>query len=301
MPETLSKNTCFVIMPFSETTKDHTEDYWTKHFSDFLKPEIESSGSFIAIRSSPLKGDILKQIITNLVISSVVIADLTDLNPNVLWELGVRQSFKNCTITIADYKTKLPFDLGGKGTLFYYPNNYIKMQGFLTNFHAALKECLEHPESTDSQVLETIGGRGSLFQVLRKQEILGRLNAIEKEISNNESILESICRMCELNSQRRVARQRDITKIAAVRFTEIAVEALIVNRYLDSGDTFYNSAYRYLETCSVCNQVIAAAISQENRERTDNWFLKNKLTKMQIFVSFHQQIIEQYNKLKTGN
>ena len=60
----------------------------------------------------------------------IVVVDLTDSNPNVYWELGVRQSFKHGTITIAEKGTELPFDLGVKGTLFYYPEDYIKMSEF---------------------------------------------------------------------------------------------------------------------------------------------------------------------------
>jgi hypothetical protein len=41
---------CFVIMPFSETTPEHTEDYWTRHFDTFLKPLIEGSGSGVSFR-----------------------------------------------------------------------------------------------------------------------------------------------------------------------------------------------------------------------------------------------------------
>jgi hypothetical protein len=32
---------CFVIMPFSQSIEEHTEDYWTSYFNDFLKPMIE--------------------------------------------------------------------------------------------------------------------------------------------------------------------------------------------------------------------------------------------------------------------
>jgi len=105
-----SKKQCFVIMPFSETTEKHTENYWTEHFEDFLKPLIEECPQLEAYRSKPLHGDILKDIITKLIISPLVVADLTDLNPNVFWELGIRQSFKHGTITIAQEGTKLPFD-----------------------------------------------------------------------------------------------------------------------------------------------------------------------------------------------
>ena len=98
-------------MPFSKTTNEHTEDYWTNHFNKVLKPLIEEDTTVEAHRSTPMRGDILKQIINDLVVDPIVVADLTDKNENVYWELGVRQSFKHGTITIAEEKTVLPFDI----------------------------------------------------------------------------------------------------------------------------------------------------------------------------------------------
>jgi hypothetical protein len=86
---------CFVIMPFSKTTAKRTERYWTDHYNNFLKPKVDSVGGIEAERSKPLRGQILKDIITDLIFADIVIADLTDNNPNVFYELGVRQSFKH--------------------------------------------------------------------------------------------------------------------------------------------------------------------------------------------------------------
>lgn len=119
MSEKQQPKRCFVIMPFSKTTAKHTQEYWTKHFDDFLKPLIEESLQIEAFRSEALRVDIVKQIIADLITSDVVVADLTDHNPNVYWELGIRQSFKYGTITIAEESTKLASDIEKKGTLFY--------------------------------------------------------------------------------------------------------------------------------------------------------------------------------------
>jgi hypothetical protein len=114
-----NKKQCFVIMPFSKTNEHHSDDYWKRHFLSYLKPLIERSKEFEAFRSEPLRGDIANKIITDLTNADVVVADLTDFNPNVLWELGVRQSFRHCTITIAENGTKVPFHFSHKGILFY--------------------------------------------------------------------------------------------------------------------------------------------------------------------------------------
>jgi len=180
-----NRQTCFVIMPFSKTTEEHTENYWTEHFENFLKPLVEVNPDFEARRLEAIRGDILRQIITDLVVSPVVVADITDNNTNVYWELGVRQSFKHGTITIAEAGTKLPFDISGKGTLFYYPKNHLKMEEFRRRFKEAIQDCCSHPDRPDSQVLEIISGRGTLFEIFRRDEAIRRLEAVLTECIRN--------------------------------------------------------------------------------------------------------------------
>ncbi len=238
------KGKCFVIMPFSKTSEQHTEDYWTKHFEDFIKPLIESTHPIIAERSSPLRGDILRQIVTDLVSVPIVVADLTDSNPNVYWELGVRQSFKHGTITIAENGTTLPFDLGGKGTLFYFPNNHIRMQGFSRQFHTAISDCLEHSTSPDSHVLEAISGRGTLYQILMRDESLRRLDAVISELNYNANVLDVCIKQCKENIELR--KEEKSVSFPTMLLNAVAVESLIVSRYIDAKKDFYELAETYM-------------------------------------------------------
>lgn len=232
-----NRETCFVIMPFSKTTDEHTEEYWTEHYENFLKPLIEENPNLEARRSEALRGDILKQIITDLVVSQVVVADLTDNNTNVYWELGVRQSFKHGTITIAEAGTKLPFDIGGKGTLFYYPKNHLKMKGFIKQFKEAIQDCCSHPDRPDSHVLETISGRGTLFEIFRRDEAIRRLDAVLSECNLNLQLLERIANRARAN----LRDPKNLTYIAS-RFRIIAIELLITNRYVDEDQKFFDLA-----------------------------------------------------------
>jgi hypothetical protein len=181
-------------MPFSRTIAKHPKSYWTKHFQSFLKPLIGEIPGLEARRSTPLRGDILREIITTLVTSRVVVADLTDLNSNVFWELGVRQSFKHGTVTIAEEGTKLPFDVSAKGTLFY-SNERLKNEAFRKDFKEAVLDCLEHPERPDSQVFEILSGRGTLFEIFRRDEAIRRLNAVLADIKWNNELHNTILRL----------------------------------------------------------------------------------------------------------
>lgn len=103
--------TCFVIMPFS-TTASCTEEEWTWIFENVFKPAVEGTGlDYECRRSVATRGNIVASILQELNDTYVVLADLTDRNANVFYELGVRHTLKDRTILVAQKKEDIPFDL----------------------------------------------------------------------------------------------------------------------------------------------------------------------------------------------
>jgi hypothetical protein len=92
--------------------------YWDNFFSDFIKPAVEKLG-YACSRSSADPGNIMKAIVKELLNSDVVLAVLTDYNPNVWYELGTRHSLKHGTIMMLENGQKIPFDLKPYGVIFY--------------------------------------------------------------------------------------------------------------------------------------------------------------------------------------
>ena len=64
-------------------------------------------------------GKITSQIIHEVQRADVLVADLTNLNPNVMYELGIRQATNKPSVLIAKKGTNLPFDLQAYRTVFY--------------------------------------------------------------------------------------------------------------------------------------------------------------------------------------
>jgi len=254
MPE--NRETCFVIMPFSKTTKKHTEEYWSDQFNTFLKPLIEENPYLEARRSEALRGDILQQIITSLVFARVVVADLTDQNCNVYWELGIRQSFKHCTVTIAQFGTNLPFDLSGKGTLWYYPNNHLKMQQFREAFKAAIDDCLKNPNAPDSRVLDTLGGRGTLFEIFRRDDAIRRLDAVLSELNTNKALLNLMIKTAKRNIEIGDKKLRETIITSPSPLGTTAISLLIAERYVEEGASFFNEIERYHRSNQFLNGLI---------------------------------------------
>lgn len=106
---------CFVILPFGKTTDTHDADYWKDHFENFIKPAIERASDgkkllgYQAKLANPPGGGIIDNVFKNLQEADVVLADLTDFNPNVVYELALRQCLQDKTIMILEKGPDLPF------------------------------------------------------------------------------------------------------------------------------------------------------------------------------------------------
>lgn len=255
-------------MPFAKTTESHTESYWTDHYKNFLKPIIEETLEITVTRSSPMRSDILKGIIKDLIHSDIVVADLTDNNPNVFWELGVQQSFKHGTVTIAEEGTKLPFDISSKGTLFYSNKNHIKTKSFIKSLKLAVKDCTNNPERPDSNVLETLTGRGTIQEITARKEIKRKLDALVIEYESNYSKFNDIIRVMRENTRKKKPGQ----SVRTERLRTSSIELLMTNRYLETKYSLYQYAETYFDSLNTLNGQLM--IWESHAKGTEDWCLK---------------------------
>lgn len=112
--DTISKElTCFVIMPIADTA-----GYEPSHFDRVYKHLIQPAcikANFKAVRADEISNTnfIVLDILRRIVESDIAICDLSSRNPNVMYELGLRQAFNKKTVLIKDEKTINPFDVQG--------------------------------------------------------------------------------------------------------------------------------------------------------------------------------------------
>ncbi|MFZ1425269.1 MAG: hypothetical protein WAS21_00695 [Geminicoccaceae bacterium] len=102
----LQENLVFVIMPFSEKLTDI--------YMQFVKPTVESK-SMICRRADDITSNniIIADIWKSICEARFIISDITDLNPNVMYELGIAHTLGKETILMKqkDTSTKFPFDI----------------------------------------------------------------------------------------------------------------------------------------------------------------------------------------------
>jgi hypothetical protein len=265
----------FIIMPFSQTIPEHTEEYWTSHYEHLLKPSIQGITDLPIERSKVVRTDILRDIIRNLIVSQIVLADITDLNANVMWELGVRQSFRNGTIVIAEEGTQIPFDISIKGMIKYPkltsdPHYHSEMSKFKENLKIAIDDCVNNPNINDSHVLETISGRGTIFEIISRDETIRKLDALVNEVESNVKLWPILIDHIQTNQQY-ANNPRGGGVFLTSRFRTHSMELLLTTRYLIQSPEFYSRLQNYLEDLVRLNSQIN--IWMNDIKSTTAWFM----------------------------
>ena len=108
----MKKKLCFVLMPFKET--------YRQVYDVVLKPTVESLG-YECIRADDIRvqRNIMRDVIELIDRADVMIADLTDSNPNVFYELGICHALARQTVVITQSMADVPFDLRSYRTILY--------------------------------------------------------------------------------------------------------------------------------------------------------------------------------------
>lgn len=113
---------CFIIMPISDQD-GYDKGHFNRVYEHLIKPACMKAG-FKPIRADEeVKTNyIVVDIIRKILDSEMVLCDLSAKNPNVLYELGLRQAFNRKVVLIKDKKTNRIFDIQGLRTIDYDEN-----------------------------------------------------------------------------------------------------------------------------------------------------------------------------------
>jgi len=146
----------FVIMPMNNT--DHfSKIEWQKFYEDVIYKNVTSSG-FACKRSDSdiTRGSLIKNLVKNLASSYVVLADITDYNPNVMYELGIRHALAIRTIIIVQKGIIVPFDLKTYWYMEYDPNEKSSVDKLTLFIKNALENIHHEPYKLDNPIADFI-------------------------------------------------------------------------------------------------------------------------------------------------
>lgn len=149
---------CFLITPIGgekSPVRQHA-DWVYYHVVEPLFRERGYRSSRADLISDPFMiNDSVFQAITE---ADICVADLTTLNANVFYELGVRHTLVQPVIHIAQVDTVLPFDNAGYRTIFFDRQDFHSME-FLRGEIAKQIDAIEGPAFQPSNPLTQYRGR----------------------------------------------------------------------------------------------------------------------------------------------
>ncbi len=166
-----STNTGFVISPFGEP--------FDTYFAHIVKPSLEECGLY-AVRGDSLyrPTTIVDDIWQGIQEAKLLIAELTDRNPNVFYELGLAHAISKPVILISKSIEDVPFDLRSIRVLVYdkdHPDWGNKLRASLTR---AIKEVLQSPTTA----IPTTFKQAIKPNTPEESETLMRLEALESMV-----------------------------------------------------------------------------------------------------------------------
>lgn len=197
---------CFVIMPISNQI-NYEENHFTLVYEDIIKPSIIDN-NMIPIRADETKNTNLIQldILKNIIQSPIAICDMSSKNPNVFYELGMRQAFDLPTVLLIDDETKVPFDISGLRYVTYKKNmSYRNVKMAISNLTNALKETYEKRndkteinslirlmELTSAKIETSTISKSEKIELLHELELKEIKSSIKQLVNMQNSIINKI-------------------------------------------------------------------------------------------------------------
>ncbi len=191
--ETKEKRRCFIITPIgseSDPIRRHIDGI----INAAIRPALESNYIIEVAHKISEPGTITKQIINEIYNDDLVIANLTNNNPNVMYELAFRHSLGKPVILIAEKGTPLPSDIIMERTIFYQNDaqGIIDLREELKSAEASVDfskktspiYSILHEVDKDAKIVElSRSTQNDEANVL--EHILNRLNSIESTVQTS--------------------------------------------------------------------------------------------------------------------
>ena len=175
---------CFIVTPIGPDSSDIRRA--TDGLIDaVLRPALKDLNfDCIVAHEITAQGSITRQVVRHILDDELVIANLTHLNPNVMYELAVRHCANKPVVVIAEQGTKLPFDLVDQRTIFY-TNDMRGAVELVPALETAVKEAIKGSAEPDNPVYQVAKDAVMVkaAQTSEERYFIDRLDRIESALS----------------------------------------------------------------------------------------------------------------------
>lgn len=183
----IKNNNCFVITPIG------AQDGRERRFADGITKEVitpvlkEFKLSPVVAHEISETGSINDQVVRHIYNDKLAICNLTGLNPNVMYELGIRFTMRKHTILICENGTSLPFDIIAERTIFYTNDiaGSSELKDQLRNMIAEI-DYEKAPDNPIFKVLDYENAMGNFKQEDVNDALIQRLQDLIRYNGNSE-------------------------------------------------------------------------------------------------------------------
>jgi hypothetical protein len=215
MGNEISNIQCFFITPIGDS-----DSPIRKHADEILNNYLMPIGQELSVQivrgdSSTQPGSIMRQVVEWISQCSVVVADLTGFNPNVMYELALAHSFRKPTVLIQRTASndRLPFDVVQERIIQFDPSLTVDRERARIELKSQMQACLnggiDTPVSTalDLFHIQNLPDGKEMTRTLEK--ILHEV----KSIQFGSALSELINHQSNINPTRLVDLGREIEKL----------------------------------------------------------------------------------------
>lgn len=183
---------CFVVCPIGEENTP-TRKRSDQLFDYIITPACKEC-NFDPIRVDRINGidSITETILNHLEKSELVIADLTEHNPNAFFEIGYRFSLGKNIINLCQKGTKIPFDISSIRTLDYVLNDLGEAEKIKKRLIATINS-LKFDSQSDTKVKNEHANDSFDSQILQEVfKIQDGIKELNEKMSNIDSTAISV-------------------------------------------------------------------------------------------------------------
>lgn len=276
------KPLCFVLMPFGIKTDSLGRQVDFNHIYEVLIKKAIEKCDLEPIRADEelLGGTIHKPMYERLVLCDYAIADLTSLNANVFYELGLRHAIKaHTTIPIFAFDADLPFDLKMQRTLPYK----LDKQGKLEDIEATMEMLVSHLNATkgqgnvDSPVFQLIDGWKVSHNLTRE-----KTDAFRKLASEENKVKD------ELFEARNQGKDAVIAMFEELKPLNLKPVGVVVDLFISLRDV------EALDEMIACYEEMDAPLQKIKMVREQLGFAYNRIKKWEQAKRVLEEVIKEY-------
>lgn len=216
--EKTTEKRCFVMMPFSEQG-DYPKGHFTKVYEQIFAPAIINAGyKPYRVDENTISDSIINKIFEGVQNCEMALCDLSNRNPNVLYELGLRQAYNKPVVLVKDEKTENIFDVSVISTVPY-------------NSNRLYENVLEAQEKICESLKTTGEGRDTtLIQFVRAKEASYEDIKVNKDDTTNIMLQSIMKELQKLNSSNKNVNEKsnlDAVHVNAYNIDEEGVKHIL--------------------------------------------------------------------------